>query len=121
LISLAPFTALAATELDYGYFGVTQEDKKSLILWAEYPYNRHQFKTIEIASDGSYVLRQFGKQGEIISQKVYKNKQTLKLPAGKVHGIQIQLIKNKGSYARLVKATTTNPLNETINFFEEPF
>lgn len=120
LISLMPMDTFAA-EFDYGYFGVTQEDNKSLILWAEYPYNRHQFESVDIASDGSYLLRQFGKKGGLLSQRVYQNNQQFDLTEEKIHGIQIQLLTNRGSYARLVQATTTNPLSETVNFFEEPF
>lgn len=120
LISLTPITSYAE-DLDYGYFGVTQANKKSLILWAEYPYNRHQFKSVQIDSDGQFVLRQFGKKGDLISQKLYEKKQTLSFTAEQVHGIQIQLVTNKGTYARLENATTTNPRSENINFYPEPF
>lgn len=121
LISLTPINAFAAINqdvFDYGYFGVTAAQKKSPYLWAEYPYNRHQWETIQIDSDGRYILRILDNKGKVVLQNILEGSQTLDLTTLKAHGIQLQLSKTNGSYARLVQGTTTNPLNKTVNFTE---
>lgn len=121
LISFTPisvFAALDPTVYDYGYFGVTKENPKSSIIWADYPYNKHQWETVNIESDGRYILRLYDKKGKIILQNIQQGSQSLTLTDYKPHGIQIQLSKTTGSYARFSQATTTNPNAQTVNFLE---
>lgn len=121
LISLTPINAFAAINpdvFDYGYFGVTTNKVKSSILLAEFPYNRHQWETIEIDSDGRYILRLYDGKGKVVLQNILEGPQTLDLNTLQANGIQLQLSKTTGSYARLVQGTTTNPLNKTVIFTE---
>lgn len=121
LIFLTPINAFAAINpdiFDYGYFGVTAEKTKSSILLAEFPYNRHQWETIEIDSDGRYILRLYDGKGKVVLQNILDGPQTLDLTTLQANGIQLQLSKTTGSFARLKQGTTTNPLNKTVIFTE---
>lgn len=123
LICLTPvntFAALNPNIYDYGFFGVSTENPKSSILWAEYPNNTKQWESVQIESDGRYIVRLYDEKGGIIIQNIQENNQELDLSQYKAHGIQLQLSKTTGSYARFVTARTSNPLSPTVNFLENP-
>ncbi|HHY72246.1 MAG TPA: hypothetical protein GX497_03295 [Bacillus bacterium] len=119
LISLTPISAFAE-DFDYGYFGADAKNKKTPVIQAGIK-DKHRWLTFNVQSDGSFVLRTYGAKGSLLSQKVYTNNQQFNFNNENVYGIQIQLLTNKGTYARATVATSENPNAETVNFFEEPF
>lgn len=113
--------AVVGKEFDYGYFGVNQENTKTKVLWAEYPYNRHTYETVTMDGDGIIVFRVFSKNGSMLSQNVLNVNgiDTITFDKKSAYGISMQLL--EGDEVKFTNAETTNPLSAIVNFFDYDF